>query len=62
MSPYFFPDKDAPRYTMAMILQIVFAGLTLCTAFGSKTYLRRQNKKLKAASDETGAVYNPFTT
>ncbi|KAK1967812.1 MFS general substrate transporter [Colletotrichum sublineola] len=62
MSPYFFPDSDAPRYTMAMILQIVFAGLTFCTAFTSKTYLRRQNKKLRATADESGAVYNPFTT
>ncbi|KAJ4991056.1 major facilitator superfamily transporter [Stagonosporopsis vannaccii] len=62
MSPYFFPDSDSPRYTMAMILQIVFAGLTLCMAFTSKTYLKKQNKKLKAASDQTGSFYNPFTT
>ncbi|OLN86261.1 putative transporter C1002.16c-like protein 6 [Colletotrichum chlorophyti] len=62
MSPYFFPDNHAPRYTMAMILQIVFAGLTLCTAFTSKWYLTRQNKKLRAAADERGTVYNPFTT
>ncbi|XPS72206.1 hypothetical protein M3J09_004372 [Ascochyta lentis] len=62
MSPYFFPDSDAPRYTMAMILQIVFAALTFCTAFTSKVYLRRQNKKLKAVSDQTGSFYNPFTT
>ncbi len=62
MSPYFFPDSDAPRYTMAMILQIVFAGLTFCMAFTSKTFLKRQNKKLKAISDQTGSFYNPFTT
>ncbi|KAH7090540.1 major facilitator superfamily domain-containing protein [Paraphoma chrysanthemicola] len=62
MSPYFFPDSDSPRYTMAMILQIVFAGLTFCMAFTSKTYLKRQNKKLKTVSDESGGVYNPFTT
>ncbi|KAF3052176.1 hypothetical protein E8E11_006435 [Didymella keratinophila] len=62
MSPYFFPDSDSPRYTMAMILQIVFAGLTLCMAFTSKTYLRRQNKKLKKLSNQTGSFYNPFTT
>jgi MFS family permease len=62
MSPYFFPDSDRPRYTMAMILQIVFAGLTFCMAFLSKTYLKRQNKKMKASADETGAVFNPFTT
>ncbi|CAO2651199.1 Nn.00g094960.m01.CDS01 [Neocucurbitaria sp. VM-36] len=62
MSPYFFPDSDRPRYTMAMILQIVFAGLTFCTAFTSKTYLKRQNRKLKSVADETGGFYNPFTT
>ncbi|KAJ0332487.1 hypothetical protein COL922a_011465 [Colletotrichum nupharicola] len=62
ISPYFFPESDSPRYTMAMILQIVFAGLTLCMAFTSKTYLRRQNKKLRAVADDTGAMYNPFTT
>jgi hypothetical protein len=62
MSPYFFPDSDRPRYTMAMILQIVFASLTFCMAFLSKTYLKRQNKKMKASADETGAVFNPFTT
>ncbi|KAF3811021.1 hypothetical protein GCG54_00010357 [Colletotrichum gloeosporioides] len=62
ISPYFFPDSDSPRYTMAMILQIVFAGLTFCMAFTSKTYLRRQNKKLRNVADDTGAMYNPFTT
>lgn len=62
MSPYFFPGSDSPRYTMAMILQIVFAGLTFCMAFGSKTYLTRQNRKLKSFADEIGGWYNPFTT
>ncbi|PSN71793.1 MFS general substrate transporter [Corynespora cassiicola Philippines] len=62
MSPYFFPDNHAPRYTMAMILQIVFAGLTCATAFLSKLYLRRQNKKIKERADASGTEYNPFTT
>ncbi|KAF6836601.1 major facilitator superfamily transporter [Colletotrichum plurivorum] len=62
ISPYFFPDSHSPRYTMAMILQIVFAGLTFCMAFTSKTYLKRQNKKLRAIADQNGTVYNPFTT
>ncbi|PVH96126.1 MFS general substrate transporter [Periconia macrospinosa] len=61
MSPYFFPDTDAPRFTMAMILQIAFAGLTFCTAFISKTYLNRQNRKLKYVADTDGIDYNPFT-
>lgn len=62
ISPYFFPDKDAPRYTMAMILQIVFAGLALTMAGVSKIYLTRQNKKLREAADLLGKDYNPFTT
>jgi hypothetical protein len=62
MSPYFFPDSDSPRYMMAMILLIVFAGLTFCMVFGSKTYLKSQNKKVKAVSGESGGVYNLFTT
>jgi hypothetical protein len=62
MSPYFFLDSDSPRYPMAMIMQIVFARLTFCMAFGSKMYLKRQNGKLKSASNEVGGVYNPFTT
>ena len=45
-----------------MVLQIVFTSLTLCTAFTPKTYLRRQNKKLKAISDQRGSFYNPFIT
>ncbi|KAF2008505.1 MFS general substrate transporter [Aaosphaeria arxii CBS 175.79] len=62
MSPYFFPDTHRPRYTMAMILQIVFAGLTCATAFGNKVYLRRENKKVRAKAEAEGAAYNPFTT
>jgi len=61
MSPYFFPDSDGPRFTMAMILQIVFAGLTFYTALGRETYFEEQNRKLKSASDESGVMYNPFT-
>jgi hypothetical protein len=61
MSPYFLPDSDSPRYTMAMILQIVSIGLPFCIVFGSKMYLKRQNKKLKNMSDDTGGVHNPHT-
>ncbi|KAL6710771.1 hypothetical protein ACN47E_007828 [Coniothyrium glycines] len=62
MSPFFFPDSHAPRYTMAMILQIVFAGLTAATAFTTKTYLKRQNGKLKRVADGEGRAANEFTT
>lgn len=62
ISPYFFPDRDAPRYTMAMILQIVFAALALSMAAIAKFYLRKQNTKLQEAADLIGKTYNPFTT
>lgn len=62
ISPYFFPDRDAPRYTMAMILQIIFAGLAFTMAAGTKTYLRKQNKKLRTTAEQLNSDYNPFTT
>lgn len=62
ISPYFFPDRDIPEFTMAMILQIGFAALAVTMAGVSKTYLTRQNKKLRADADRVGRVFNPFTT
>ncbi len=62
ISPYFFPDRDQPRYTMAMLLQIGFAALALSTAGVSKIYLRKQNKKLLEISNQSGRPFNPFTT
>lgn len=61
-SPYFFPDSDAPRYTMAMILQIVFACLGICVAAVMKWHLTKKNKKLKSEADALGVEFNPFTT
>lgn len=60
-SPFFFPDSDAPRYTMAMILQIVFAGLGITMAAIIKWHLTRKNKKLKQEADALGCDFNPFT-
>lgn len=62
ISPYFFPDSDAPRYTMAMILQIVFAGLGAGLAGTIKWHLTRKNKKLREQAEQYGSDYNPFTT
>jgi hypothetical protein len=62
MSPYFFPDRDRPRYTMAMILQITFAALGIAVASGMKWHLTRKNKKLRAEAELLGIAYNPFTT
>ncbi|KAH6695060.1 major facilitator superfamily domain-containing protein [Plectosphaerella plurivora] len=62
ISPYFFPDRDAPRYTMAMILQIVFASLGIALAAIIKWHLTRKNKKLREEAERLGVEYNPFTT
>lgn len=62
ISPYFFPDRDAPRYTMAMLLQIGFAALALSMAGISKVYLRKQNRKLLEVANQSGRSFNPFTT
>ncbi|RBA09015.1 hypothetical protein FPRO05_07295 [Fusarium proliferatum] len=62
ISPYFFPDRDQPRYTMAMILQIVFASLGITLASIIKWHLTKKNKKLKAEADRLGVDFNPFTT
>ncbi|KAF4993059.1 hypothetical protein FGRMN_6747 [Fusarium graminum] len=62
ISPYFFPDKHAPRYTMAMILQIAFASLGICLASIIKWHLTRKNKQIRADADRLGTVFNPFTT
>ena len=61
-SPYFFPDSHQPRYTMAMILQIVFACLGISVAAVMKWHLTKKNKKLKADADALGVEFNPFTT
>ncbi|KAF4337462.1 hypothetical protein FBEOM_8657 [Fusarium beomiforme] len=60
--PYFFPDRDQPRYTMAMILQIVFASLGITLASIIKWHLTRKNKKMKVEADCLGVEFNPFTT
>lgn len=62
ISPYFFPDKDQPRYTMAMILQIAFASLGICLAAIIKWHLTRKNKTIRADADRLGVPFNPFTT
>jgi predicted MFS family arabinose efflux permease len=61
-SPYFFRTQDAPRYVLAMILLIVFAGLCACCCLFLKFDLRRANKKLRAAAEEDGTTPKLYTT
>ena len=44
---------------MAMILQIVFAGLGITLASIIKWHLTRKNKKLRAEAERLGIDYNP---
>jgi len=61
-SPYFFRSQDSPRYIMAMILLMVFAGLCATCCLFLKYDLRRANKKITQRSDETGEPRKLFTT
>jgi hypothetical protein len=47
---------------MAMILQIVFAGLGIALASTIKWFLTRKNKKIRSEADRLGIDFNPFTT
>lgn len=52
-SPYFFRGQDAPRYILALILMIAFAGLSILTCLAMKWSLSRENKKLLAQYENT---------
>lgn len=62
ISPYFFVDSHAPRYTMAMILMMSFGACTIVLANVLKWLLRKENRKLLVESEAAGRVYNPYTT
>lgn len=60
IAPYFFPDRDEPRYLMAFLLMMGFAALGIACAGLLKLILIRQNKKLWARAQEEGTAYNPY--
>ncbi|KAF0318944.1 major facilitator superfamily transporter [Colletotrichum asianum] len=60
-SPYFFREKDEPRYFLAMILLMVFAALSAAACIFLKWDLRRANRKL-AATAVVGTNPKLFTT
>lgn len=62
ISPYFFRDRDQPRYTMAMILMMSFGALTICMANLNKVLLKRENRKLRAEAERDGRMFVPYTT
>lgn len=61
-SPYFFRQQDKPRYILAMILLIIFAGVCACCCLFLKWDLRRTNRRLLARAEETGTDPKLFTT
>ncbi|KAH7313929.1 major facilitator superfamily transporter [Stachybotrys elegans] len=61
IAPYFFPDRDEPRYLMAFLLMMGFAAIGIACCMFLKYILWRQNKKLWKRSQEEGVAYNPYT-
>ncbi|KAL2816545.1 major facilitator superfamily domain-containing protein [Aspergillus granulosus] len=55
-SPYFFDENQAPRYSRAMVLLLVFAALDAVLTLTMKVRLRHENKKLIARGVEEGIV------
>jgi hypothetical protein len=62
ISPYFFRENERPVCTTAFVLMLVFGVLSFATAMGTKFYLKRLNRKLRRRTEETGEVFNPYTT
>lgn len=52
-SPYFFRNRDAPRYVLAMILMMAFSGISIAGCVLMKAVLRRDNQKLIARHQGT---------
>ncbi|KAH6680022.1 major facilitator superfamily transporter [Plectosphaerella plurivora] len=61
IAPYFFPDRDEPRYLMAFLLMMGFAAIGIACCMLLKYVLYRENQKLYKRSQEEGTVYNPYT-
>jgi hypothetical protein len=62
ISPYFFRPEEQPIYRTAFILQLVFGALAASMAFGTKFWLKKENRKLQKKANETGTTYNPYVT
>ncbi|KAL0929911.1 major facilitator superfamily transporter [Colletotrichum truncatum] len=61
IAPYFFPDRDEPRYMMAFLLMMGFAAIGIACCLLLKFLLHRSNKKLLRRAQQNGTVYNPYT-
>ena len=61
-SPYFFPESDAPRYVMAMLLMMAFSLLSIVAAMAMKWILKKENGKLLAEAEANGETPILYTT
>ncbi|KAK1980694.1 major facilitator superfamily transporter [Colletotrichum cereale] len=61
IAPYFFPDRDEPRYLMAFLLMMGFAAVGVAFCGLLKFFLIRSNKRLWAKAQEDGTAYNPYS-
>jgi hypothetical protein len=41
---------------------LVFGALAASMAFGTKIWLKRENKKLHKKAEDTGTTFNPYVT
>ncbi|KAL3449209.1 major facilitator superfamily domain-containing protein [Aspergillus insuetus] len=60
-SPYFFRDRDEPRYVLAMLLMMAFSGVSIACALTMKVVLRRRNEKLLAEAQAEGREVTLYT-
>lgn len=61
-SPYFFDERDAPRYVQAMVLLMAFAALQVAICIVLKFILKRANRKILADNEDIGENPNLFVT
>lgn len=61
-SPYFFRPQDATRYLLAMLLMMAFAFLSVGTVFVMKWSLRKENKRIVEAHQDSIERPNLYTT
>lgn len=60
-SPYFFDPNDEPRYTLAMIMMMVFALISVGCCIVMKWSLKRENRKILAEWEGREERPNLFT-
>lgn len=60
-SPYFFRPQDSPHYLLAMLPMMGFSWISVICSLLMRTILRRENKKLARAAEESGTRANLYS-